>query len=156
VALEFKLLWAGRRLPAAWEGLCADYRGRIAAFHPIEERPIRVPGSGEGAARARRESEALAAAAPADGWWVALDRRGRATSSEDLAAKVERWRREWDRPVVFFLGSDLGLAPDLLARCRDRLSLGPMTLPHALARLVLLEQLYRALTIGAGWPYHRA
>jgi len=156
VALEFKLLWAGRRQPAAWEELCGDYRGRIAAFHPIEERPIRVPGSGEGGARARRESEALAAAAPADGWWVALDSQGRATSSEDLAAMVERWRREWDRPVVFFLGSDLGLAPDLLARCRDRLSLGPMTLPHALARLVLLEQLYRALTIGAGWPYHRA
>jgi 23S rRNA (pseudouridine1915-N3)-methyltransferase len=68
---------------------------------------------------------------------------------------VARWRREWPRPVVFFLGSDLGLDPDLAARCRLRLSLGPLTLPHSLARLVLLEQLYRALSILEGIQYHR-
>ena len=58
-------------------------------------------------------------------------------------------------PVVFFLGSDLGLDPNLVAKCRQRLSLGPLTLPHALARLILLEQLYRALSILEGIQYHR-
>lgn len=156
MALEFRVLWAGRRQPAAWESLCRDYRDRIAAFHPIEERPIRVSGAGDDQTRLRREGEALIAAAPADAWWVALDRTGKAVDSEGLAEIAETWRREWPRPVVFFLGSDLGLAPELVGRCRLRLSFGPLTLPHALARLVLLEQVYRALSIGAGWPYHRS
>lgn len=154
MGLEFHLLWAGRSLPKAWEGLCADYRQRIAGFHPIRERPVRVAtGAGDPSRRAR-EGEALAAAAP-EGLWIALDREGRALASSDWAVRAGRWRAEWSRPVVFFLGSDLGLDPALVARCRERVSLGPLTLPHALARLVLLEQLYRALTVEAGWPYHR-
>ena len=116
---------------------------------------MRVAGSAQAASRLRDEGRALAAAAPADALWIALDRTGKALDSEGLAREVERWRREWSRPVVFFVGSDLGLDADLLERCRMRLSLGPLTLPHALARLVLLEQLYRAFSLGAGWPYHR-
>jgi len=155
VALELRILWAGRRQPEAWERLCADYRERIAAFHPVEERAVKVAAGGDDPSRLRREGEALAGAAPADGYWVALDRAGKMLDSDALAATVEGWRREWSRPVVFFVGSDLGLDAALFARCRLRLSLGPLTLPHALARLVLLEQLFRALAIGAGWPYHR-
>jgi 23S rRNA (pseudouridine1915-N3)-methyltransferase len=155
VALEFRLLWAGRRSEAAWEGLCREYRDRIGAWHPIHETPVRVRSAAEGPARRRAEGQALGSAAPDDAWWVALDRRGRSLDSEQLAREVGRWRQEWPRPVVFFLGSDLGLDPDLVARCRLRLSLGPLTLPHALARLVLLEQLYRALSILEGIQYHR-
>lgn len=155
MGLEFRVLWAGRRLPAEWERLSAVYRERIAAFHPIEERAIRVKEHADDPARLRREGEALAAAAPADGLWIALDRRGKALDSDGWAAEVARWRESWSRPIVFFLGSDLGLDDALVARCRRRLSLGPLTLPHALARLVTLEQLYRALARGAGIPYHR-
>jgi len=155
VALEFRLLWAGRRSEAAWEGLCREYRDRIAAWHPIRESAVRVRSAGDDPSRRRAEGEALAAAAPADAWWVALDRRGRSLDSEQLAREVGRWRLEWSRPVVFFLGSDLGLDPELVGRCRLRLSLGPLTLPHALARLVLLEQLYRSLSILEGIQYHR-
>jgi len=155
LALEFRLLWAGRHAPADWERLCEPYRRRIAAWHPIGERVVRPRGGGSDPARRRAEGEALAAAAPADGYWVALDRRGRALDSEQLAGQVGRWRQEWPRPVVFFLGSDLGLDPALVQRCRLRLSLGALTLPHALARLVLLEQLYRALSILEGIEYHR-
>jgi len=156
VPFELRILWAGRHSPAAWEALCEDYRRRIAPMAPIAERAIKVRGGGsEGAARRRAEGAALAAAAPAEAFWVALDRRGRALDSEALAAQVARWRAEWPHPVVFFLGSDLGLEPELVERCRLRLSLGPLTLPHSLARLVLLEQLYRALSIGAGIQYHR-
>ena len=155
MALEFRILWAGRNAPAEWERLCADYRGRIAAWHPIEERAVRARSAADDSSRRRAEAEALAAAAPPGSWWVALDRRGRSLDSEGLAKEMGRWREEWTRPVAFFLGSDLGLAPDLVARCRLRLSLGPLTLPHALARLVLLEQLYRALSILEGIQYHR-
>lgn len=155
MALEFRILWAGRRSPPDWERLCGDYRERIAAFHPIVEHPVRVRESGEDPGRLRREGEALVAAAPADGLWIGLDRRGKTFDSDAWAAEVARWRREWSRPVVFFLGSDLGLDEPLLGRCRLRLSLGPLTLPHALARLVALEQLYRALSRQSGFPYHR-
>ena len=64
-------------------------------------------------------------------------------------------QRDWPHPVVFILGSDLGLAPSVSKACRESLSLGPMTLPHELARLVLYEQLYRALSIQARIKYHR-
>jgi len=155
VSFELLLLWAGRHQPDAWEALCAEYRKRIASMAPVRERAIRVPAAGDDRSRRRAEGRALADAAPPEGFWVALDRRGQALDSEGLARRVERWRAEWPHPVVFFLGSDLGLEPDLVERCRLRLSLGPLTLPHALARLVLLEQLYRALSIGAGIQYHR-
>ncbi len=155
MALEFHLLWAGRNAPAEWERLCADYRKRIAGWHPIHERAVRARAAATDPARREAEAVALRAAAPADSWWVALDRRGRQLDSERLSREVGRWRTEWPRPVVFFLGSDLGLAPGLVGECRLRLSLGPLTLPHALARLVLLEQLYRALSILEGIQYHR-
>jgi len=155
VALEFRILWAGRRLPPEWERLCADYRKRIATFHPIVEQPIKVREAGDDPSRLLREGDALAKAAPADGLWIALDRRGKSFDSDAWLAEVERWRREWSRPVAVFIGSDLGLSPELLARSRRRLSLGPLTLPHALARLVVLEQLYRALARIGGLPYHR-
>jgi 23S rRNA (pseudouridine1915-N3)-methyltransferase len=155
LSLEFRILWAGRRSPAEWEALCAPYLRRIAAWHPIEERAIRCRTAAGDPGRRRAEADALAAAAPRDGLWIALDRRGRALDSERFSGLVGRWRQEWSRPVVFFLGSDLGLDPGLVARCRQRMSLGPLTLPHSLARLVLLEQLYRALSILEGIQYHR-
>ena len=155
MGLEFSIIWAGRRSPEAWERLAADYRRRIEAFHRVVERPVRVAGSGDAPGRLRDEGRALVAAAPADGLWIALEQTGRALDSAALAREVERWRREWSRPVVFFVGSDLGLDRALVERCRWGLSLGPLTLPHSLARIVLLEQLYRALALGAGHPYHR-
>ncbi len=153
--LEFRVLWAGRHAQDGWETLCEDYRRRIGAWHPVSERAVRARTAGDDPGRRRLEAEALTAAAPADGWWVALDRRGRSFDSEGLAREVGRWRAEWPRPVIFLLGSDLGLDPELVERCRLRLSLGPLTLPHALARLVLLEQLYRSLSILEGIQYHR-
>jgi 23S rRNA (pseudouridine1915-N3)-methyltransferase len=87
---------------------------------------------------------------------VALDRRGEAVSSETLARRLTAWRDEWPHPIAFLLGSDLGLDEEtVLERARWRWSLGPLTLPHELARLVVYEQLYRALCIAAGINYHR-
>ena len=156
MSLKFQLIWAGRHSPEPWESLSADYRRRIEAFVPIREQAIRVAAAGEDRSRRRLEGEALAAATPKPAFLVALDERGAEWTSEELAKQVERWRAEWPHPVVFYLGSDVGLDPALLETCRLRLALGRLTLPHHLARLVLLEQLYRALSIVAGINYHRA
>ncbi len=156
MGLRFVVLWAGRHSPEPWESLSADYRGRISPWVPIEERAIKVPGRGDGKVRRKSEGVALAAATPESAWRVALSEDGELWSSERIAKQIEGWRAEWPHPVAFYLGSDVGLDPELVASCRLRLAFGRVTLPHAMARLVLLEQLYRALSINAGIPYHRA
>ena len=156
MSFRLQLIWAGRHSPEPWESLSADYRRRIEPFVPIREQAVRLAVPGEDKARRRLEGEALAAAAPKPAFLVALDEQGALWTSTELARQVERWRAEWPHPVVFFLGSDVGLDPVLLESCRLRLAFGRITLPHHLARLVLLEQLYRALSIAAGINYHRA
>jgi 23S rRNA (pseudouridine1915-N3)-methyltransferase len=155
VGLRFQVVWAGRHSPEPWESLSADYRGRIASWLPIEERAIRVPERGEGKVRRRAEGRALADATPEAAFRIALSEEGELWTSERLARQIETWRAEWPHPVVFYVGSDVGLDPDLVRGCRLKLAFGRVTLPHHLARLVLLEQLYRALSINAGIQYHR-
>ncbi len=152
---EWLILSPGRRERGPWEALCADYRRRIARFVPVRDLAVKASGAGGGRERRRAEGEALLAAVPPRSFPIALDRQGEALSSEKLAARMARLRRDWPHPVAFLLGSDLGLDPEVAARARLRLSLGPLTLPHELARLVLYEQLYRGLCIEAGINYHR-
>jgi 23S rRNA (pseudouridine1915-N3)-methyltransferase len=114
-----------------------------------------IRGKGRDDARAiQDEGAAILAALPQDIHVVALDGRGRAWSSEELAGQLAKWRMT-GRDLAFLIGGPDGHAPDVLARADQRWSLGPLTLPHMLVRLVLAEQLYRATTIMAGHPYHR-
>jgi len=149
------VVWAGRHRRRGWEELCADYRERIRRRVALREVAVRAKRSGEGAARRSAEGAALLAALPEPCWTIALDRGGEALSSEALAAELDRLRREWPHPVAFLIGSDAGLDRAVLARARRVLSFGPITLSHELARLVLYEQLYRALDIAAGGRYHK-
>ncbi|MEM9556690.1 MAG: 23S rRNA (pseudouridine(1915)-N(3))-methyltransferase RlmH [Acidobacteriota bacterium] len=155
MARELLVLWAGRHHRQAWDELCADYRGRIEREMPVRDRMIKVRGSSDDPARRRTEGEALLAALPDPCWTIALDHRARPLSSEALAQRLRQLRDEWPHPIAFLVGSDLGLAPPVLDAARLRLSFGPVTLGHELARLVLYEQLYRALSVGRGIKYHR-
>lgn len=85
---------------------------------------------------------------------IVLDRRGSAWSSEELARKVSGWR-EGGKAVVLVIGGASGLDPEFVRSADVRWSLGPLTLPHELARVVVLEQWYRAHTILHGLPYHK-
>ena len=95
------------------------------------------------------------AAVPDGSWTIALDRRGKQRSSRELACWLRKRMEDWSGPLTFIIGSDLGLASSVLTESREIISFGPLTLPHELARLVLLEQLYRGLAIDAGIKYHR-
>ena len=86
---------------------------------------------------------------------IALDERGRALSSRELAAEIARWRDAGRSEAAFLIGGADGLDPALRRGADLALSLGPMVWPHALARVMLAEQLYRATQILAGTPYHR-
>lgn len=152
---EIVVLWAGRRQRQAWEELCADYRRRIARHVPVRDQLVKARQGGDGTARRRAEGQALAAALPDPCWTIALDPRGRVTSSEELAGELARLREDWPHPIAFLVGSDLGLDAAILDAARDRISFGPMVLGHELARLVLYEQIYRALCIERGIKYHR-
>jgi 23S rRNA (pseudouridine1915-N3)-methyltransferase len=152
---ELVIAWAGRHRRASWEELCADYRKRIARIVPVRDVPVRARDGADDPARRRDEGRALLAALPEPCFTIALDGAGRASTSMSLAAELARLRREWPHAVGFLIGSDLGLDPEVLAGARQVLSLSPLTLSHELARLVLYEQLYRALSIEVGLSYHR-
>lgn len=152
---EILVVWAGRHRRRAWDELCADYRARIAREVPIRDLPVKVAAGGDDPARRREEGRALLAALPEPCWIVALDGGGRSQSSAAFAAELGRRLEEHPHPIAFVVGSDLGLDPEVLAAARQTLSLGPMVLGHELARLVLYEQLYRAVAIARGIKYHR-
>jgi 23S rRNA (pseudouridine1915-N3)-methyltransferase len=155
MAREILVVWAGRHQRDDWERLCAGYRKRIALLAPVRDLPVKARTGAADPRRLEAEGRALLAALPEPSWLVALDREGRAVSSDELSRELLRLKREWPHPVAFAIGSDLGLDPAVLAAARSRLSFGPLTLTHELARLVLYEQLYRALSIQAGMSYHR-
>jgi len=151
---ELVVVWLGRR-QREWDALCDDYRGRVDKYLPARELVLK-PVAGDGEERLRAEAAAIRRALPQPHRLVTLDRRGRALSSEELSAYLQRSRDEWPHAIVFVVGSDLGLAPELVAEAHLSLSLSALTLPHQLARLVLWEQLYRGLSLTAGIKYHRA
>jgi len=152
---EILVVWAGRHQPDAWQSLCDDYRQRLSRWAVVRDVPVRSKGSGSDSARLTAEGAAQLAALPDPCWPVALDSGGKMRTSRQLATWLRGRIEEWPHPIAFLVGSDLGLAPAVREAAREGISFGPQTLPHQLARLVLFEQLYRALSIGAGIKYHR-
>lgn len=102
-----------------------------------------------------KNTEALRRCIPAESVVVVLDVRGRSVTSRAFAALLSEWTERGKGVVTFVIGGASGLPADVVAGAHDRLSLSTMTLPHRLARILLLEQLYRALTIQRGEPYAR-
>jgi len=142
--------------------LAADYRKRAEAtarplglrdFDVIEIRESRAQDAGR---RRIEESIALANVVPEDAIVVALDQGGENLDSPALAALLRNWRAQDAPAVCFIIGGADGLAPSLVQRAKRKIAFGAATWPHQLVRIMLLEQLYRAATILAGHPYHRA
>ena len=136
---------------------CADYAKRLRRHFPVE-----VVEVGEEDMNRRSPQEVLAAEGeriskriPAASHLVALDReRGKRVSSEDLARRLGSLGVSGRSDLAVVIGGPLGLSRDLIDRADEVWSFGPITLPHALARVVLLEQLYRAVKIERGEKYH--
>jgi 23S rRNA (pseudouridine1915-N3)-methyltransferase len=134
---------------------CDDYVTRLKRYTAISEYEVKEASRAPTpAAQLAEEAKRLDAKIPRDATVVALTRGGALWSSQDLARQLERWLRV-ARPVAVVLGGSHGLDPSLLARAAYRWSLGPLTLPHELARVVVFEQLYRGFTILRGEPYHK-
>src|SRR5690348_17010213 len=156
--MKARLVAVGERAPG-WvaEGF-AEYRKRLSYWLPLDLVEVEpgLRGKGRDAVRAMADEGArVLAALPKQATVVALDGRGRSWSSEQLATRLEHWRGQ-GRDLALLIGGPEGHAPDVLARADEHWSLGPLTLPHMLVRLVVAEQLYRAAALLANHPYHRA
>ena len=130
-----------------------DYVGRLS--WPVELREIKLKNPLPPAAARVAEGKAILHAMPKDCQLVALDRIGEALGSEALALRLRHWQDGGVKHVGFAIGGPGGLDAAVLRAAQLRLSLGAMTWPHLLARVMLIEQLYRAHAIIAGHPYHR-
>lgn len=146
----------GKMRTTHWLTAQEDYRQRIERYTSIELIEVRdvVGGNLPDEVAVAREGEALLAAINDVPWTIALDARGKQTSSPGLARYL-RQHIEIHRDVAFVIGGPVGLSQAVLTACKERLSLSRMTLPHELARVILLEQIYRAMTILSGEQYHK-
>ena len=145
------------RLRAGWaREAVADYLGRVERYVPVERRTVKRARGDDAGAVAEEGKRILAAAAlgPADRF-VALDPAGKAWSSREWAAAIARWANEGAGTVVFAVGGAGGLSREVRTAADRVVSLGPQTLAHELAQVVLAEQLYRAWTILRREPYHK-
>lgn len=156
--MKARLVAVGERAPGWVAQGFAEYQKRLSHWLPLElvEVEVGVRGKGRDTARAMSDEGArVLAALPKNAHVVALDGRGKMHSSEQLAQRLEHWRGQ-GRDLAFLIGGPEGHAAEVIARADEHWSLGPLTLPHMLVRLVLAEQLYRAAALLANHPYHRA
>jgi len=153
-----RVIAVGTRMPAWVDQAVADFSGRLPAEISLEWREIRAATRGRSADQARwmrDEAVRIEAAVPASARRIVLDERGRDIDTAGLAQRFLAWRED-ARPVAILVGGPDGLDPALKAAADESLRLSSLTLPHPLVRVLLAEQLYRAWSINAGHPYHRA
>jgi 23S rRNA (pseudouridine1915-N3)-methyltransferase len=152
-----RVIAAGTRMPPWVDAGFADYAGRLRGDYRLEivEIALGQRGRGDPARAIATEGSRMLAAAGDRACLVALQVGGRALSTEQLARWLEERSRD-GQPIAFCIGGPDGLAPEVDARARLRWSLSALTLPHGLARVVVAEALYRAVSVLKGLPYHRA
>jgi len=151
VAGPIRLLIVGRDRAGPYRDLAEDYLRRIAPFAPCTREVLPPSGKRSAAERRRDEARRMAARLDRRGVTVALGLPGESLSSAAFARRLRSWRERGG--VTFLIGGPDGLERSLLERSEAMLALGPMTLPHELAAVVLLEQIYRALAAERGHPY---
>ena len=155
--MRMRMLAAGTRMPEWVEAGFADYAGRLRGDYRLEltEIPLGERGGGDLRRAIETEGRRMLAAAGERAYLVALQVGGKTLTTAQLARWLEDRAREGDAPV-FCIGGPDGLAPTVDAQARLRWSLSTLTLPHGLARVVVAEALYRAVSLNKGLPYHRA
>lgn len=153
---KITIVAVGKLHSAHWRTAQQDYVARLRRYTHVEVIEVKdvVGRSIPDAIAMQREGEALLAAAKDARRIVALDATGKPLDSPQLADFL-RQQIEVYGSIAFLIGGPVGLSPEVLAACDDQLSLSSLTFPHELARVILLEQLYRAATILSGEKYHK-
>ncbi len=156
--MKCKLIAAGTRLPEWVNDGFREYQKRLRTPLSLDliEIPVATRRPGENPQRAiSREGETMLAALGREDYAVALEVAGKSMTTEQVSSWLALRLRD-ARPLALLIGGPDGLADACRARAQESWSLSPLTLPHALVRVVLAEQIYRAMSLSAGHPYHRA
>jgi 23S rRNA (pseudouridine1915-N3)-methyltransferase len=158
---SIQLLCVGKMKEKFYIDAAAEYAKRLGAFCKLtvtelaEERLPDRPSPAQIDAALDREGSRILEKLPAGGILVALCVEGELLSSPALAAQLEKWAVQGASTVTFLIGGSCGLHPKVKQRAALRLSMSPMTFPHHLARVMVLEQIYRAFQINQGTNYHK-
>jgi len=155
--MKFKFIWVGRTRTAYLAEGIEDYLKRIKRYVQVEVKEVKeekIKNMPEAITKAK-EAERIKTVFKTGEFLIALDERGKQFSTTSLAHFLKKLPQRGYKTLTFFLGGPLGLPPELLKHAHLCLSLSSFTLTHEMARLVLLEQLYRVLTIWHGEEYHK-
>ena len=150
--MRFRFVWVGKTKDRNWLALQDEYLQRLSHFVRCEIVEVRdgTPPNIKGI-----EGKRILEKLNPTSFVCLMDVTGRGMASVDLAREVERWQNAAHKEIAFVIGGADGVASDVAHRADDVLSLSFMTFTHEMARVVMLEQLYRALTIVKGFPYQR-
>lgn len=152
---QTRLIWIGkenRRQPEA--ELCERYIARIGHYARMDVKVIKAQQTGDLLSIQKKEGEKILSCVDPTDFLVLLDERGKHLTSEGLSTFITEKASVGSRRIVWLIGGAMGVSDSVRQRANFMLSLSKMTLPHALARVFLCEQIYRALNIRAGHPYH--
>ena len=150
--MKFRFVWVGKARDKNYRALQDDYLQRLSHFVKYEIAEVRDGGTDS---PSEIEGKRILEKVNQSSLVCLLDVKGKAITSQDLAAELERWQNQSVREVTFILGGASGVSPDVAARADVVLSLSILTFTHEMARVVMLEQLYRAFTIIKGFPYQK-
>jgi 23S rRNA (pseudouridine1915-N3)-methyltransferase len=153
--VRLRLIWMGKTRNAHVAALVDDYVRRLARFSRTEVTELREGTSADERALIEEEGKRIAAALTPGSLTVLLDVEGQQFSSHELAAQLEAWQNAGTKEVAFIIGGHLGVTEEIKRRAQLRWSLSRLTLTHELARVFVVEQLYRAHTILRGLPYQK-
>jgi len=159
--LSVHLICVGKLKEKFYLEACAEYMKRLSPYCKLtltelpEVKLPQNPSLGEIAAALDKEGDAIRAKIPPNSSVVALCMEGKMRSSEELASLVRTWEQNAAKHLVFVIGGSYGLHPSVKAEAWVQLSMSPMTFPHHLARVMVLEQIYRAFKINEGSSYHK-
>ncbi|HEV2883502.1 MAG TPA: 23S rRNA (pseudouridine(1915)-N(3))-methyltransferase RlmH [Pyrinomonadaceae bacterium] len=153
--MRLRVIWTGKTKDAHLRALIEDYSKRLSHFVKFEISELRESSGTQGKAGIDRDSKRISDGLPDGAIIVVLDAEGREWTSQELANEIQRWQDTGTKEVAFIVGGPSGVSEKISARANKRWSLSRLTLTHEMARLVMLEQLYRAYTIINGLPYQK-
>lgn len=153
--MRLRVIWTGKTRDARLRELLEDYQKRLSHFTRCEVVEIRESSAAGTKAGIDKDSRSISDRLSTGAVTVLLDAEGSDWSSQELAAQIQRWENQGTKEVAFIVGGPNGVSPELAASVQKRWSLSRLTLTHEMARVVLLEQLYRAYTIIQGLPYQK-
>lgn len=152
--MRFRIIWTGKTRDSRLRALIDDYYERLAHFVRCEITELRESGNDDKSG-IDRDTKRISDALRSGALTVLLDPEGTEWTSQQLAEQVRSWEGKGIKEVAFVIGGPRGLSKDFATRVDKRWSLSRLTLTHEMARVLLLEQLYRAYTIVHGLPYQK-